>query len=51
MYVYGILKNASDFFVIRVDEELQTRVVAAVENVLFRSVAHGLIIGGTAALG
>ena len=43
--MYGILKNASDFFVIGVDEELQTLVVAAVDSVLFQSVAQGLING------
>ena len=50
MYVYGVLENAWDFFVIGVDEELQTLVVTAVDNVLFKSVAQGLINGGTAAL-
>ena len=50
MYVYGVLKNASDFFIIRVDEELQTLVVAAVDKVLFQCVAHGLVNGGTSAL-
>ena len=48
MYVNGVLENASDFFVIGVDEELQTLVVTAVANVLFKSVAQGLINGGTA---
>ena len=43
MYVYGILKNASNFFVIGVDEELQSLVVAAVDNVLFHSVVQGLV--------
>ena len=38
------------YFVIRVDEELQTLVVAAVDNVLFQSVEQGLINRGTAAL-
>ena len=50
MYVYGVLKNESDFFVIAVDEELQTLVVTTVDNVLFESVAQGLINGGPAAL-
>ena len=50
MYVYGVLKNPSDFFVIGVDEELQTLVVIAVDNVLLKSVSQGLINGGTAAL-
>ena len=50
MCVHGILENATDFFVIRVDEELQTLVVTAVDNVLFQSVAQGLVNGGTAAL-
>ena len=50
MYVYGVLKNASDFFVIGVDEELQSLVVTAVDNVLFKGVAQGHINGGTAAL-
>ena len=50
MYVYGILENATDFFVIRVDEELKTLVVATVDNVSFQSVEQGLINRGTAAL-
>ena len=50
MYVYGVLENASDFFVIGVDEELQTLVVIAFDNVLLKSVAHGLINAGSAAL-
>ena len=50
MYVYGVLKNASDFFIIRVDEEFQTLVVAAIDNLLFQSVAQGLVNSGTAAL-
>ena len=50
MYVYGVLKNASDFFVIGVDEELQSLVVTAVDNVLFKGVAQDHINGGTAAL-
>ena len=44
------LLNATDFFVIRVDEELQTLVVTFVDNVLFQSVAQGFVNGGTAAL-
>ena len=43
MNVYVILEYATDFFIIRVDEELQTLVVAAVDMVLFQSVAQGLI--------
>ena len=43
MYVYGVLENASDFFVVGVDEELQTLVVTAVDNVQFESVAEGLV--------
>ena len=50
VYVYGVLENASDFFVVGVDEELQTLVVTAVDNVLFENVAPGLVNGGTAAL-
>ena len=50
MYVHGILENATDFFVIRVDEELQTLIVTAVDSVLFQSVAQGLVNGETAAL-
>ena len=50
MYVYGVLENASDFFVVGVDDELQTLVVTAVDNVLFESVVEDLINGGTAAL-
>ena len=50
MYVYGVLENASNFFVIGVDEELQTLVVTIVDSVLFKSIAQGLINGGTAAL-
>ena len=50
MYVYGVLDNASDFFVVGVDDELQTLVVTAVDNVIFESFAEGLINGGTAAL-
>ena len=48
VYVHGVLENASDFFVIGVDGELQTLVVTAVDNVLFESVAEGLINGGNA---
>ena len=50
MYVHGVLENAPDFFVVRVDDELQTLAVTAVDNVLFESVAQGLVHGGTAAL-
>ena len=50
MYVHGVLENASDFVVIGVDEELQTLVVTAVDNVLFKSIAQGLINGETIAL-
>ena len=50
MYVYGVLKNASYFFVVGVDDELQTLVITAVDNVLFESVVEGLINGGTATL-
>ena len=50
MYVHGVLENASDFFIVGVDEELQTLVVIAVDNVLLKSIALGLINGGTAAL-
>ena len=32
MNVYGVLKNALDFFIIGVDEEIRTLVVAAVDN-------------------
>ena len=46
MYVYGVLESASDFFIIGVDEELQTLVVTTVDNVLFESVAQGLINRG-----
>ena len=50
VYVHGVLENASDFFVVGVDEVLQTLVVTAVDNVLLQSIAEGLINGGTAAL-
>ena len=50
MYVHSVLENATDFFVVGVDEELQTLVVTAVDNVLFKSFAQGLANGGTAAL-
>ena len=50
MYVHCVLENVSDFFVVGVDDELQTLVVTAVDNVLFESVVEGLINGGTAAL-
>ena len=50
MYVHGVLKNASDFFIVGVDEELQTLVITAVDNVLLQSMVEGLINGGTAAL-
>ena len=43
MYVYGVLKNTSDFFIIRVDEEFQTLVVADVDSVLFQSIAQVLV--------
>ena len=48
MYVDGVLENTSDFFVVGVDDELQTLVVSAV--VLFESIAEGLTNGGTVAL-
>ena len=41
---------SSDFFVVGVDEVLQTLVVTAVDNMLLQSIAEGLINGGTAAL-
>ena len=50
VYVHGVLENASDFFIVGVDEELQTLVVTAVDNVLLQSLAEGLINGGTATL-
>ena len=50
MHVHGVLKNASDLFVIGVDEVLQTLLVTAVDNVLLQSVVEGLINGETAAL-
>ena len=50
VYVHGVLENASDFFIVGVDEELQTLVVTAVDNVLLQSLAQGLINGRTAAL-
>ena len=50
MYVHGVLENASDFFVSGVDEELQTLVVIAVDNVLLNSIAQGLVNEETAAL-
>ena len=50
VYVHGVLENASDFFIVGVDEVLQTLVVTAVDNVLLQSLAEGLINGGTAAL-
>ena len=50
MYVYGVLENAADFFVVGVDDELHTLVVTTVDNVLFESVAQVLINGRTAAL-
>ena len=50
MYVHGGLENASDFFIVGLDEELQTLAVTAVDNVLLQSIAEGLINGGTAAL-
>ena len=50
MYVHGVLENASDFFIVEVDEELQTLVLTAVDNVLLQSIAEGLINGETEAL-
>ena len=50
VYVHGVLENASDFFIVGVDEELQTLVVTAVDNVLLQINSEGLINGGTAAL-
>ena len=50
MNVYGVVKNASDLFIIRVNEEFQTLIVAAVDNVLFQSFAQGLVNRGTVAL-
>ena len=50
VYLDGVLENASDFAVVGVDEELQTLVVTAVDNVLLKSVAQDLANGGTAAL-
>ena len=51
VYVYGILKNASDCFINGVDEEFKTLVITAVDDVLFYGVAQGLVCGGTATLG
>ena len=48
--VHGVLENASDFFIVGVDEVLQTLVVTAVDNVLLQSLAEGLINEGTTAL-
>ena len=42
MYVHGVQENASDFFIVGVDEELQTLVVTAVDNVLLQSLAVGI---------
>ena len=50
MYIHGVLENATDFFAIVVYEELQTLVVTAVDNVLFQSVAQGLVNRGSVAL-
>ena len=50
MYVNGFLENASDFFIIRADEEFQTLVVVAVDKVLFQSAAQGHVNGGSVAL-
>ena len=50
VYVHGVLENASDFFIVGVDEVLQTLVVTAVDNVLLQSLAKCLINGGTTAL-
>ena len=50
MYIHGVLENASDIFIVGVDEELQTLVVTAVDNVLLQSLADGLINGRAAAL-
>ena len=50
VYVHGVLENASDFFIVGVNEVLQTLVVTAVDNVLLERIAEGLINGGTAAL-
>ena len=44
------MENASDFFIIRVGEELQTLVVSAGDKGQYQSVAQGLVNGGTAAL-
>ena len=49
MYVDGVQDNASDFSIIRVDEELQTGAVAAVDYVLFQSVEQGHVNEGTTA--
>ena len=50
LYVHSVLENASDFFIVGVDEELQTLVVTAVDNVLLQSLAEGLLNGRTTAL-
>ena len=50
VYVYGVLKNSSDCFIIGVDEELYTLVITTVDNMFFYGVAQGLASGGTAAL-
>ena len=50
VYVQGVLENASDFFIVGVDEVLQTLVVTAVDNVLLQSLAKCLINGRAAAL-
>ena len=47
VYVHGVLENASDFYIVGVDEVLQTLVVTAVDNVLLQSLAKCLINGGS----
>ena len=51
VYVYCVLKNASDCFIIEVDEEFKTLVITAIDDVFFYGVAQGLVSGGTAVLG
>ena len=50
MYLHGVLEIVSYFFIVGVDEELQTLVISAVDKVLLQSIAESLINGGTAAL-
>ena len=50
VYVYGVLKNVADCFIIGVYEEFKTLVIIAVDNVFFYVIAQGLVSCGTATL-